>query len=160
MDTQNGSSWLLDERETGWGASVLGWEVNNPYLRLICLDFSSLTFPFVSTFISRLGNNFEAPDWFIAGLPSSMPLDGELWGGRGKFQSTVGIVKTKDKGDRWKEITYQVFDAPGLHDKTFEERTDAVKQFFGSSLLPFSFAPPPQTLPSSYTCSEEQSTLL
>ena len=29
-------------------------------------------------FISRLGNEFHAPDWFIAGLPAT-PLDGELW---------------------------------------------------------------------------------
>src|SRR5208282_6202409 len=38
-------------------------------------------------FISRLGNMFHAPDWFIADLPKS-PLDGELWGGRKMFQRT------------------------------------------------------------------------
>ncbi len=62
----------------------------------------------VSHFVSRLGNKFEAPDWFLEGLPSSsMPLDGELWKGRGMFQSAVGIVKSKGKTDKWKELTFQ-----------------------------------------------------
>jgi DNA ligase-1 len=36
-------------------------------------------------FISRLGNAYLAPDWFIEGLPE-FPLDGELFAGRGRFQ--------------------------------------------------------------------------
>lgn len=86
-----------------------------------------------------MGNKFDAPDWFTEGLPTSMQLDGELWGGRGKFQSTVGIVRTKDKSDRWREIIYQVFDAPGLSDKTFEERTDAIKKYFGTYVVCHTF---------------------
>src|SRR5262245_35748711 len=39
-------------------------------------------------FLSRLGNVFYAPDWFVAGLPEA-PLDGELWLGRKQFQRTV-----------------------------------------------------------------------
>lgn len=73
-------------------------------------------------FLSRLGNRFHAPDWFVAGLPTT-PLDGELWGGRKKFQRTVGLVKRQDKSDHWKELQYVVFDAPG-HDGTFEERIE------------------------------------
>src|ERR1700689_623869 len=46
--------------------------------------------------ISRLGNRFHAPDWFLAGLPE-IPLDGELWIGRKAFQRTVGIVRRQDK---------------------------------------------------------------
>jgi len=71
-------------------------------------------------FISRLGNVFHAPDWFIADLPKT-PLDGELWGGRKTFQKTVGIVKRQDKPPEWKTIRYLVFDAP-KHGGTFEER--------------------------------------
>src|SRR5688572_16394755 len=41
-------------------------------------------------FLSRLGNQFHAPDWFCAQLPSE-PLDGELWVGRKQFQQTVSI---------------------------------------------------------------------
>jgi len=77
------------------------------------------------TFISRLGNPFHAPDWFIAGLPKT-PLDGELFGGRKKFQSTVGIVKRQDKSDNWKTLQYVVFDAPAI-DGSFEYRLEHVR---------------------------------
>ena len=62
--------------------------------------------------ISRLGNRFHAPDWFLEGLPE-IPLDGELWIGRKAFQRTVGIVRRQDKTDLWKEVRYVAFDAPG-----------------------------------------------
>ncbi len=71
-------------------------------------------------FISRLGNEFHAPDWFIAGLPTT-PLDGELWVERKAFQKTVSIVRRQDKSDHWKQIRYVVFDAPAMTDP-FEER--------------------------------------
>src|SRR3954452_18767992 len=35
-------------------------------------------------FLSRLGNRYHAPDWFVDGLPE-VPLDGELWIDRKKF---------------------------------------------------------------------------
>ena len=62
-------------------------------------------------FLSRQGNIFYAPDWFIAGLPP-MPLDGELWIDRKAFQRTVSVVRRQDKPDIWKEVKYLVFDAP------------------------------------------------
>jgi DNA ligase 1 len=71
-------------------------------------------------FISRLGNRYHAPDWFTAGLPEG-PLDGELWGGRKRFQRTISIVRRQDKSDDWKEISFVVFDAPAM-DAPFEER--------------------------------------
>src|SRR5580704_4856852 len=49
-----------------------------------------------SQFLSRQGNLFHAPDWFVAGLPNT-PLDGELWLGRKKFQRTVSIVRRQDQ---------------------------------------------------------------
>jgi DNA ligase 1 len=63
--------------------------------------------------ISRLGNTFHAPDWFLAGLPE-VPLDGELWIGRKAFQRTVGIVRRQDKSDHWKEVAFVAFDAPAV----------------------------------------------
>ncbi len=70
--------------------------------------------------ISRLGNLFHAPDWFLDGLPA-VPLDGELWIGRKSFQRTVGIVRRQDKTELWKEVTFVAFDAPAL-DAPFEDR--------------------------------------
>jgi DNA ligase-1 len=68
--------------------------------------------------ISRLGNPFHAPDWFLAGLPE-VPLDGELWIGRKAFQRTVGIVRRQDRSDLWKEVAFVAFDAPAI-DAPFE----------------------------------------
>src|SRR5438477_2409246 len=76
-------------------------------------------------FLSRLGNLYHAPDWFIAGLPN-VPLDGELWLGRKQFQRAVSIVRRQDKNDLWKDISYVVFDAPSL-EKSFEARLEFVR---------------------------------
>lgn len=82
------------------------------------------------TFISRLGNEFYAPDWFIEGLPN-MILDGELWAGRKKFQRATSIVRRQDRSDHWKEISYVVFDAPAM-DAPFEDRMAALQTHLGS----------------------------
>ena len=60
-------------------------------------------------FISRNGNVFHAPAWFTDQMPS-IALDGELFMGRGMFQQTAGIVRSK-AGD-WSTIKFHVFDAP------------------------------------------------
>lgn len=54
-----------------------------------------------STLLSRLGNTINAPAWFTAGLPK-VPLDGELWCGRGQFTEAVSIVKNAARQDDWK----------------------------------------------------------
>src|SRR6266567_2413822 len=64
-------------------------------------------------FVSRLGNLYHAPDWFVEALPD-VPLDGELWIDRKTFLRTVGIVRRQDKSDLWKEVRYLVFDAPAI----------------------------------------------
>lgn len=79
-----------------------------------------------STFYSRLGNKFPAPQWFIDGMPKQ-PLDGELWCGRGQFQKCVGIVKSSSRQDEWKYVTYLAFDAPQARGP-FEERYASVKK--------------------------------
>lgn len=71
-------------------------------------------------FLSRQGNQYHAPDWFVAGLPKT-PLDGELWIDRKKFQRTVSVVRRQDKSDHWKEVRFLVFDAP-QQTGDFEER--------------------------------------
>jgi len=76
-------------------------------------------------FLSRQGNMYHAPDWFVAGLPNTA-LDGELWLDRKKFQRTVSIVRRQDKSDLWKEISFLVFDAPAAAGG-FEERFAFVK---------------------------------
>ncbi len=58
-------------------------------------------------FRSRGGNIFHAPAWFKAGLPA-LPLDGELFVGRGKFNDAVSIVRSMTAD--WTPIKYLVFD--------------------------------------------------
>ena len=76
-------------------------------------------------FISRQGNIFYAPDWFTKNLPNH-PLDGELWMGRDMFQKTISVVKSIDAGERWRDISYLVFDLPHLKTVGFEKRMDAL----------------------------------
>ncbi|KAK6346318.1 hypothetical protein TWF730_010645 [Orbilia blumenaviensis] len=82
-----------------------------------------------STFLSREGNKFYAPDWFTKKFPKDITLDGELTCGRGKFIDTVSIVKTINAGDRWKfSVEYHVFDVPSIGNKKFEERQEYLKK--------------------------------
>jgi len=83
-------------------------------------------------FISRLGNPFTPPTWFLDKLPKDITLDGELYGGRGQFQSTVSIVKTVNSV-HWKNITFQIFDVPSRGEDTFEDRCKFLEETFGEN---------------------------
>ena len=76
-------------------------------------------------FLSRLGNQYLAPDWFLERFPST-PLDGELFCGRGQFQRAVSIVRRHDASDDWKDVRYVVFDAPAEH-APFEDRLATIR---------------------------------
>jgi DNA ligase-1 len=75
------------------------------------------------TLWSRLGKPFtKAPAEFLARLPKSAPLDGELYLGPGRFNDTVRAVKGSAG---WSELRYVVFDAPADYDDSavpFEAR--------------------------------------
>lgn len=86
-------------------------------------------------FLSRLGNRFFPPPWFVENFPPT-PLDGELWGGRKMFQRTVGIVKRQDESPLWKDLLYVVFDAP-RHPGTFEERIAHCEGLFAEKPHPY-----------------------
>lgn len=86
-------------------------------------------------FLSRQGNIYHAPDWFIEGLPAA-PLDGELWIDRKKFQRTVSIVRRQDKNDLWNEVRFVVFDAPSATG-SFEERLAFLAEELASGAAKF-----------------------
>ncbi|NUQ64510.1 MAG: DNA ligase [Pirellulales bacterium] len=86
-------------------------------------------------FLSRLGNLYHAPDWFVEGLPA-VPLDGELWLDRRKFQQTVSIVRRQDKSDHWRSIRFVVFDAPAS-EADFESRLEFLRQTIRPKKQPF-----------------------
>lgn len=87
-----------------------------------------------SQLLSRLGNVYHAPDWFLSGLPK-VPLDGELWMDRKSFQKTVSIVRRQDKSDHWKQIRFLLFDAPGVKGD-FETRLEFLKDSIASMKTP------------------------
>lgn len=77
-------------------------------------------------FVSRLGNRFYAPDWFVADLPANT-LDGELWVGRKQFSRTISIVRSGAGGAEWREVQFVVFDAPNAKGG-FEDRLAHVEK--------------------------------
>lgn len=52
-----------------------------------------------------------APDWLLNQLPC-MPLDGELWAGRGNFQALRSIVSRDVPDERWHGVQYVLFGCP------------------------------------------------
>lgn len=67
-------------------------------------------------FISRNGKVFPAPQEWIDAMPSGVVIDGELFIGRGKFQTTISMVR---RGE-WSGLTFQAFDV--IDSTPFESR--------------------------------------
>lgn len=61
----------------------------------------------------RSGLVMAAPAWFLAQLPR-VPLDGELWRGRGSFEATSAAVRRAEPLDaEWRALRYALFELPG-----------------------------------------------
>lgn len=61
----------------------------------------------------RGGGRVPAPAWFTANFPT-VPLDGELWIGRGRFDALSGTVRKIEPVDAdWRQVRYLVFELPG-----------------------------------------------
>lgn len=73
-----------------------------------------------SELLSREGRPIKAPAWFTSALPVGLPLDGELWAGRGLFGVALGAVKS-ERHSAWRQMRFAAFDLPG-HGGIFEER--------------------------------------
>jgi len=85
--------------------------------------------------ISRGGNVFAAPDWFTKGFPA-VPLDGELWMGRGRYEEVSSIVRTQQPHDGWRNVRLMVFDLPA-HGGTFDQRVIEMNRFKTVSDSPY-----------------------
>lgn len=61
---------------------------------------------------TRSGLPVEPPAWFTAGWPT-VPMDGELWIGRGRFEQVSSLVRATRADDRaWRQVRFMVFDLP------------------------------------------------
>lgn len=84
---------------------------------------------------TRGGERVAAPAWFTAALPK-LPLDGELWAGRGRFSQAVSTVRSQAPSDvAWREMRFMVFDLPA-QPGDFTTRLAALRK-----LLPITEAP-------------------
>lgn len=74
--------------------------------------------------LTRGGEVVAAPAWFTAGWPP-VPMDGELWSGRGRFEETLSTVRRQTPNDEaWRRVRFMVFDLP-THPGRFTERIHA-----------------------------------
>lgn len=77
--------------------------------------------------LTRGGETVRAPAWFTAGWPNE-PMDGELWAGRGGFETAVSTVRQQQPDEQaWRGIRFMVFDLP-THPGVFSERIAAYNQ--------------------------------
>ena len=93
------------------------------------------------TLRTRGGETVRAPAWFTAGWPE-VPMDGELWAGRGRFSHAQSTTRQQQPGDvAWRQIRFMVFDLPG--DKgTFDQRLPALNALVESLGQPWVQAVP------------------
>lgn len=85
---------------------------------------------------TRGGIRIEAPAWFTAGWPA-VPLDGELWAGRGRFAAAASVVRRQQGSDAdWRRVQFMVFDLPA-HPGAFTERLDALRRLLADLALPW-----------------------
>lgn len=86
--------------------------------------------------ISRQGNIYHAPHWFIADFPNST-LDGELWLGRQRFDELSGTVRKDIPIDsEWMLIRYMVFDSPDAGGN-FDQRLAQLKTIIDGKSSPY-----------------------
>lgn len=75
---------------------------------------------------TRNGEPISPPGWFTAGWPA-VPMDGELWAGRGRFTQAVSAVRQQvPDEDAWRAMRFMVFDLPA-HGGVFDARLDALR---------------------------------
>jgi len=90
--------------------------------------------------LSKNGNVFHAPAKFIAGLPP-FPVEGEIWGGRGKFEQTVAIVKRQEPHNGWLQLKLAIFDVPEAPGG-FRQRITTAKEWFAAHPSAYAFVIP------------------
>ncbi|MGH8493814.1 MAG: DNA ligase [Moraxellaceae bacterium] len=76
---------------------------------------------------TRGGHLVQVPGWFTADWPA-LPMDGELWAGRGRFDMASATVRALQPDDgAWRGMRFMVFDlptAPGV----FNDRLKAMHE--------------------------------
>ena len=85
---------------------------------------------------SKQGKLLHPPPAFVAGLPD-FPLEGELWGGRGRFEATASIVQ-QPQSEAWLQLQFAVFDLPAAPGP-FSARIELARSWFNRHPSPYAF---------------------
>lgn len=98
------------------GQPVAGWWLSEKFDGVRCFwDGEALR--------TRTWRAIAAPWWFVQAMPSGVALDGELWAGRGGFQTVSEFARLERADDpAWQSVTFQAFDWPTCDAVPFEER--------------------------------------
>lgn len=76
---------------------------------------------------TRGGEAVTPPAWFTAGWPD-VPMDGELWAGRGQFAQAVSTARQQNAADAaWRAMRFMVFDLPAATGH-FDARLQALNE--------------------------------
>ncbi len=79
-----------------------------------------------SRLMTRSGNIIKTPKFFTEHWPN-VALDGEIWLGRARFETTSSIVRKHSPIEtEWRSLSFMLFDLPS-HSGTFKERVQAMK---------------------------------
>lgn len=80
---------------------------------------------------TRGGETIHAPHWFVSNWPK-VPMDGELWAGRGNFAAVISTARMRKPDNRsWRQLRFMVFDLPA-HGGSFNERLPALQHIVGA----------------------------
>ena len=84
----------------------------------------------------RGGGSVPAPAWFTANFPS-VPLDGELWIARDRFDALSGTVRKIEPVEaEWRQVRYLVFELPGASG-SFSERVVQMGALVAEARVPW-----------------------
>lgn len=89
---------------------------------------------------SKNGNRLFPPVEFVRDLPP-FPLDGELWGGRGRFEQTVSIVRRQQAHSGWLQLQFAIFDVPQAK-SGFTTRIEQARRWFADHPSSYAFVIP------------------
>lgn len=87
---------------------------------------------------------FHPPPDFVENLPP-FALEGELWGGRGSFETTAAIVKRQDDAAGWRQLRFAIFDVPQAPG-TFTRRIEQASVWFAAHPSVYAFVIPQQVV--------------
>jgi DNA ligase-1 len=95
---------------------------------------------------ARSGARIDPPGWFTAHFPS-VPMDGELWVARGRFEAISTLVRRPGiGGEGWRQVHFMVFDLPA-DPHTFDGRVLRMRAVIGHAGVPWLRAIPQFRVP-------------